>query len=184
GGRLVGQGLELQGHRTVVPRAAAAAGGQGQAGGREACGDEHSTRLHGSTFRRVGGHPLTAPAMRPPVSFLCMIEKKTMLGIAASTEPAARGPSATLPSPPRKVDGVMGRAECSGEWSSTRAKKNSFHEETKLNSAAATTPGASSGKTMRRSTSRRLAPSIDPASSSSTGMPATYPCSIHSANGR
>lgn len=37
-----------------------------------------------------------------------MIEKKTMLGMAASTEPAASGPSATLPSPPMNIFSVMG----------------------------------------------------------------------------
>ncbi len=53
-----------------------------------------------------------------------------------------------------------------------------------VNRLVATRPGASSGSTIERSTRSRPAPSIAPASSSSTGIAATYPRSIHNANGR
>lgn len=56
-----------------------------------------------------GDQPLTAPESRPPVSFFCMIEKKTIDGMAASTDPAASGPSATLPSPPTNIRRAIGR---------------------------------------------------------------------------
>jgi hypothetical protein len=55
---------------------------------------------------------------------------------------------------------------------STRAKKNSFHEEMNVNSDVATSPGASSGRITVRSVRRRVAPSIAAASSRSNGIPA------------
>lgn len=78
---------------------------------------------------------------------------------------------------------ATGRVASSGVLTSTSAKKNSFQAEMKENSAVATMPGASSGKTTRRSTWSRVAPSTLAASSSSRGMLRTNPWSIHSANG-
>ena len=60
-------------------------------------------------------------------------------------------------------------------WMRTRAKKNSFQDEMKVNRAAAITPGSSSGKTMWIRTRILLAPSTAPASSRSTRHAWTYP---------
>jgi hypothetical protein len=67
---------------------------------------------------------------------------------------------------------VSGSVTFAGSWISTRAKKNSFHDEIMVNIAVATSPGASSGATMLTSTRTRPAPSTTPASSTSRGTAA------------
>jgi hypothetical protein len=102
-----------------------------------------------------------------------MTAKKTRLGMVASSEAAASGPSRAACSAPVNFTSVSGRVALSGSLRITRAKKNSFHEEMNANSRAATTPGASSGAITRTRVRTRPAPSTAAASSSSRGTPRT-----------
>ena len=69
----------------------------------------------------------------------------------------------TWPSAPTKLASVSGSVSRSGDWISTKAKKNSFQEEMNVNSAVATSPGASSGRMMlRKDAGARRHPSLRP----------------------
>src|SRR6185369_5156258 len=91
----------------------------------------------------IGGQPLTAPASRPDVSRRCSRPKTIRLGNVDRNAPAASGPSRTTPWMPTNRARVTGTVAFSGSCRITRAKKNSFHADTKANKVAATTPGAS-----------------------------------------
>ena len=65
----------------------------------------------------------------------------------------------------------------------TSANRNSFQASVKVNTAAATRPGAAIGSSTSDIDWRRLAPSIWAASSISGGIPLKYPISIQVQNG-
>ena len=84
---------------------------------------------------------MTAPLKRPEVNRRCKKAKNTRLGTVANTDAAASGPNWTWPSAPTKRASTSGSVLSSGSCNRTRAKKNSFHAEMKVNIAVAISPG-------------------------------------------
>src|SRR6187397_1089042 len=72
----------------------------------------------------------------------------------------------------------------SGDCASVSATTNSFHAAMNVKMTAVTMPGRASGRVTRRRTPSREAPSMDAASSSSTGMVEKYATMIQVENAR
>ena len=98
-----------------------------------------------------------------------------MTGTAISVEPAMMPPQSVPRLTSVKVDSHSGRVRWSSRVITTRASVNSFQAWMKPKTPVATSPGASSGKVIRKNAWVREQPSIIAASSSSYGTPATKP---------
>src|SRR3954449_1080661 len=92
-------------------------------------------------------------------------------------------PPQSVPNTVLNVDSHTGSVCLSESRMNTSAYRNSFHAVMNANTDVATRPGPSSGSTTRRKAPNRPQPSTIAASSSSNGMPATNPRSVHTVNG-
>ena len=98
---------------------------------------------------------------------------KSSGGIDAISEPAMSGPQAKT-SPMTNSDRPMGRVFCESLVTSSKAKRNSFHDWVKVKSATTASAGNASGMKTVQSACKRLAPSTSAASSRSEGTVLKY----------
>src|ERR1051326_691406 len=131
----------------------------------------------------LGGHPRTAPAVRPNAIRRWTSRKKITTGMAVRDEAAISAPQSVCRLEPRKYESHTVIVCLPWSFRRTRAKMYSFQVVMKANTEVATRPGPISGSRIFRNTPRRVDPSTIAASSSSFGIPIRKPRSVHTQNG-
>src|SRR5215212_5259332 len=127
--------------------------------------------------------PFTAPIDSPLTKYFCNASANTRIGTIATDAAALITPhliSYCVTRPAIPTDNVIAASVCVN----TKAKRNSFHETIKQNTAVAARPGDTSGRTIRTSAPIRESPSTSAASSRSRGKSAKKPRIIQTTKGR